>query len=83
MDDIRIVEGAVTLELHGILAALKIHLPEAEDIESGEYDLGKTLFEAGIHTAAVEKAIVNGSLVQMRRKIKPGDHIVVFPLDID
>ena len=82
MDDIRIVEGAVTLELHGYLTLLKINLPEAEDIEAGDYDLGKTLFESGIHVAAVEKAIVNGSLDNMRHKIAPGDHIIVFPLDI-
>ncbi|MGI5873462.1 MAG: hypothetical protein ACOX8R_02230 [Bacillota bacterium] len=82
MDDIRIVEGAVTLELHGYLTSLKINLPEEEDIEGGDYDLAKTLFEAGIHTAAVEKAIVNGSLVHMRHKIKPGDYIIVFPMDI-
>lgn len=82
MDDVRIIEGAVTLELHGFLTSLKINLPEAEDIEGGEYDLGKTLFEAGIHNAAVEKSIVNGSLVSMRHKIKPGDYIVLFPMDI-
>lgn len=82
MDETRIIEGAVTLELHGILAALRINLPEVEDIEAGEYDLGKTLFESGIHVAAVEKAIVNGSLVSMRHKIKPGDYITVFPMDI-
>lgn len=82
MDDVRIVEGAVTLELHGYLTSLKVNLPEVEDIEGGEYDIGKTLFEAGIHNAAVEKAIVNGSLVSMRHKIQPGDYIVVYPMDI-
>lgn len=83
MDEVRIVEGAVTLELHGYLTSLKINLPEKEDIVAGEYDLGKTLFEAGIHTAAVEKAIVNQSLVTMRHKISPGDYIVIYPLEIN
>lgn len=83
MDEVRIVEGAVTLELHGYLTSLKVNLPEKEDIEAGEYDLGKTLFEAGIHTAAVEKAIVNQSLVTMRHKISPGDYIVIYPLGIN
>lgn len=83
MDEVRIVEGAVTLELHGYLAALKVNLPEKEDIIAGDYDLGKTLFEAGIHTAAVEKAVVNQSLVTMRYKISPGDYIVLFPLKVN
>ncbi len=83
MDEVRIVEGAVTLELHGYLTSLKVNLPEKEDIIAGEYDLGKTLFEAGIHTAAVEKAVVNQSLVTMRHKISPGDYIVIFPLKVN
>ena len=32
MDEVRIVEGAVTLELHGYLTSLKVNLPEKEDI---------------------------------------------------
>lgn len=83
MDEVRIVEGAVTLELHGYLTSLKVNLPEKEDILAGEYDLGKTLFEAGIHTAAVEKAVVNKSLVTMRHKISPGDYIIIYPLEIN
>jgi molybdopterin converting factor small subunit len=83
MDEVRIVEGAVTLELHGYLTSLKVNLPEKEDIVAGDYDLGKTLFEAGIHTAAVEKAVVNQSLVTMRHKISPGDYIIIFPLEIN
>ena len=82
MDDVRIIEGDVTLELHGYLTSLKINLPEKEDIEAGEYTLGKTLFEAGIHTAAVGRAIVNQSLVTMAHKITPGDYIVIYPLEI-
>lgn len=82
MDDVRIIEGAVTLELHGYLTSLKINLPEDVDIECGDYTLAKTLFEAGIHTAAVETAVVNGSLVNMHHKITPGDYIVIYPLDI-
>lgn len=83
MDEVRIVEGAVTLELHGYLTSLKVNLPEKEDILAGEYDLGKTLFEAGIHTAAVEKAVVNKSFVTMRHKISPGDYIIIYPLEIN
>ena len=83
MEEVRIIEGAVTLELHGYLKTLKINLPEKEDIEGGEYDLAKTLFEAGIHTAAVGKAVVNESLVTMRHKVTPGDYIVLYPLTID
>lgn len=82
MDNVRIIEGAVTLELHGYLTVLKINLPEEEDIDAGEYTLGKTLFEAGIHTAAIETSIVNGSLVNMHHKVKPGDYIVLYPMDI-
>ena len=33
----RIVEGSITLELHGYLAGLKVYLPEAEDLEAGDY----------------------------------------------
>lgn len=83
MDEVRIVEGAVTLELHGYLTTLKVNLPEKEDIEGGDYDLGKTLFEAGIHTAAVGNAIVNESLVTMHHKISPGDYIVIYPLVVE
>lgn len=82
MDNVRIIEGAVTLELHGYLTSLKINLPEDVDIEGGEYTLAKTLFEAGIHTAAVETAVVNGSLVHMSHKVTPGDYIVIYPMDI-
>lgn len=83
MDSIRIVEGSVTLELHGYLTSLKINLPEEEDIESGDYTLGKALFEAGIPNAAVEKSFVNGSIVNMMHKIKPGDYIIIYPMDIN
>lgn len=81
-EEVKIYEGSVTLELHGYLADLKVNLPAEEDIEGGDYDLGKTLFEAGIHTAGVGKAIVNESLVTMRHQIKPGDKIVLFPIEI-
>ena len=43
-EEVKIYEGSVTLELHGYLADLKVNLPAEEDIEGGDYDLGKTPF---------------------------------------
>ncbi|MDO4541902.1 MAG: hypothetical protein Q4C00_03600 [Bacillota bacterium] len=80
--DTRIIEGSITLELHGYLAGLKINLPEAEDIETGDYSLGKAMLEAGIPGSAVDKAIVNESLVSMAHKIKVGDKVVLFPYTV-
>ncbi len=79
----RIVTGSITLELHGYLASLKVNLPEAEDIETGEYSLGKAMLEAGIPGSAVAKAIVNESLVSMAHKIKVGDKIVLYPFTVN
>ena len=81
-NDVRIINGGVTLELHGYLTALKINIPEPEDIEGGEYTLAKTLFESGIHTAAIEKAIINESMVSMAYMVKSGDYIILYPKNI-
>ncbi len=78
----RIVEGSITLELHGYLAGLKVNLPEAEDLEAGDYTLGKAMLESGIPGSAVEKAIVNDSLVSMAHKIKAGDRVVLYPYTV-
>lgn len=82
-DQVKIVEGAVTLELHGYLTRCKVNLPQKEDIEGGSYTLGKTLLEAGISASAVEKAIVNESWVTMAYGVQLGDYIVLYPLSVN
>ncbi|MEG0875167.1 MAG: hypothetical protein RSB05_06160 [Clostridiales bacterium] len=80
--DCTIIEGAITLELHGYLTTLKVNLPQAEDIVGGDYTLGKAILEGGIPATAVEKAIVNQSLVSMAHKINVGDYVVLYPLSV-
>lgn len=81
-EDIRIIEGSITLELHGYLTGLKVNLPQAEDMEAGDYSLGKAMLESGIPGSAVEKAIVNESLVSMAHKIEVGDKVILYPYTV-
>lgn len=82
-DQVKIVEGAVVMELHGYLTRCKVYLPQKEDIEGGDYTLGKTLLESGISASAVEKAIVNESWVSMAYHVNIGDYIVLYPLSVN
>lgn len=79
----KILEGAITMELHGFLSKMRATLPLAEDLENDEFTLGRVLLEMGIPSVAVERAIVNESLVSMNHKLQVGDKVVLFPLSID
>lgn len=78
----RILHGVVTVELHGYLADLKVRPPAAEDLVSEKRVLDKALMEMGIPAAAVEKVVVNGSLVSKKYQISVGDTIALFPLTL-
>ena len=82
-DQVKVIEGSVTLELHGYLTRCKVNIPAPEDIEGGDYTLGKTLLEAGITASAVEKAIVNDSWVSMAYEVQVGDYIALYPLSVN
>ncbi len=79
----RILEGAITMEMHGFLSRMRAALPLAEDLENEEFTLGRVLLEMGIPSVAVERAFVNDSLVHMGYKLQVGDRVVLFPLTID
>ncbi len=79
----KVLEGAITMELHGFLSKMRAALPLAEDLENEEFTLGRVLLEMGIPSVAVERAFVNDSLVNMTHRLQVGDKVILFPLTID
>ena len=81
--DIRTIESAVTVELHGYLAGLKLRPLTEADLPAQGLPVERLIFEMGIPVAAVERVVVGESLVSKKYPVKAGDKVTLFPLELD